>query len=50
MLFKNLKGLQIIGKGGEIASPLPSRKAVKSLRLAMVEMPCEDAYLPESER
>ena len=31
MLFKNLKGLQIMGKGREIASPTPSRKAVKSL-------------------
>jgi len=30
-LFKKLKGLQIMGKGGEIASPIPSRKAVKSL-------------------
>ena len=31
MLFRNPKGLQIIGKGGEIASPLPSRMTVKSL-------------------
>jgi len=30
-LFKNLKGLQVMGKGGEITSPIPSRKAVKSL-------------------
>jgi len=30
-LFKNSKGLQITGKGGEIASPIPSRNAVKSL-------------------
>jgi len=28
---KNLKGLQIIGKGGEIACPIPSRNAVHSL-------------------
>jgi len=31
MLFKYPEGLQIMGKGGEITSPLPSRKAVKSL-------------------
>jgi len=31
MLFRNPKGLQIMCKGGEIASPLPSRKAVKRL-------------------
>ena len=31
MLFKTLKGLQIMGKGGEIASLIPSRKAVKNL-------------------
>jgi len=31
MLFKNPKGLQIMGKGGEIASPLPSRRTIKSL-------------------
>jgi len=30
-LFKNLKGLQIMGKEGEIASPIPSRNAVKIL-------------------
>jgi len=30
-LFKNLKGLQTMGKGGEIASPIPSRNAVKIL-------------------
>jgi len=31
MLFRNPKGLQIIGKRGEIASALSSRMAVKSL-------------------
>jgi len=31
MLFRNPKSLQIMGKEGEIASPLPSRMAVKSL-------------------
>jgi len=31
MLFRNPKGLQIMGKRGEIASPLPSRMAVNSL-------------------
>jgi len=30
-LFKNQKGLQIMGKEGEIASPIPSRNVVKSL-------------------
>jgi len=31
MLFRNLKGLQIMGKRGGISSPLPSRMAVNSL-------------------
>jgi len=30
-LFKKPKGLQIMGKGGEISSPSPSRMAVNSL-------------------
>jgi len=30
-LFKNLKELQIMGKEGEITSPIPSRNAIKSL-------------------
>jgi len=31
MLFRNPKGLQIMGKGGEISSPLPSRMVNSSL-------------------
>jgi len=31
MLFRNPKGLQIMCKGGEISSPLPSRMANSSL-------------------
>ena len=31
MLFRNPKGLQIMGKGGEILSSLPFRMAVNSL-------------------
>ena len=31
MLFKNPKGLQIMGTGGEISSPLPLRMVANSL-------------------
>jgi len=30
-LFKNLNGVQTMGKEGEITSPIPSRNAVKTL-------------------
>jgi len=30
-LFKNLNGVKIMGKEGEITSLIPSRKAVKTL-------------------